>query len=552
MKILYLIHVFYPESFYGTEKFLFNISSYMKREGNEVQIITYSNYEDNFYNEAFENLIYKKFQYEGLDIIAFRHKNPIPPLEYDFNNLEIRDFAEKIIGDFKPDIVHICHPIRTSEFASVAKDRNIPYIITLTDFSMMCPRGNLLTSTLKLCTGRTNNDRCNQECYAVSKYTEKRYKCAETILNQASYVFSPSNFLAKMFEEHFNGLKVYVNNHGINYKRIVENKKVYKDKDRIIFGYAGGTLYIKGLTVLLKAFSKIKDPKSSLKLYGFQFDDISSILVDKYKLHNVEFCGVFGEEDVGKVLSEIDVLVVPSLCYENYPLTLHEALACNIPVIASNVGGMAEKIKNCFNGFVYDIGNADQLSTIIQFIIDNPVILNSLKNNIKNEKLNSIEHECNTYLGTYKKILPNNIVSDSENTNKNDFESEWKAFTKQLLIDDKLDNEYMEKMKTRVLFLKGRFGNKKIRYYIWGASNSGRVTKKIFSEFLPNFELSGFIDKYKSGTYENYKIYNLNKLDNNIKYYYVIATTIGKNEAYNTLREIGMELLDNIILGYGL
>jgi len=52
-----------------------------------------------------------------------------------------------------------------------------------------------------------------------------------------------------------------------------------------------------------------------------------------------------------QTVKEIDVLIVPSIWYENYPLILHEALVCNVPVITSNIGGMAEKISDGFNGY---------------------------------------------------------------------------------------------------------------------------------------------------------------------------------------------------------
>ena len=59
-------------------------------------------------------------------------------------------------------------------------------------------------------------------------------------------------------------------------------------------------------------------------------------------------------------------------CYENYPMTLHEALACNIPVIATNLGGMAEKIKDGFNGFLFNMGDSRHLQTVLEAIVNDP------------------------------------------------------------------------------------------------------------------------------------------------------------------------------------
>src|SRR5690348_18120803 len=54
---------------------------------------------------------------------------------------------------------------------------------------------------------------------------------------------------------------------------------------------------------------------------------------------NIEFCGVYSEDKTGETLSGVDVLVIPSLCYDSYSMILYEALACNVPVVATELGG---------------------------------------------------------------------------------------------------------------------------------------------------------------------------------------------------------------------
>jgi glycosyltransferase involved in cell wall biosynthesis len=119
---------------------------------------------------------------------------------------------------------------------------------------------------------------------------------------------------------------------------------------------------------------------------------------------NIEFCGVFPESQTGEVLSNVDVVVVPSLCYENYPMTLHEALACNIPVIATNLGGMAEKIKDGFNGFLFKMGDSRHLQTVLEAIVNDPAILNPLKRNIGSMMIQGVEQEAYTYARAYRSL----------------------------------------------------------------------------------------------------------------------------------------------------
>ena len=72
----------------------------------------------------------------------------------------------------------------------------------------------------------------------------------------------------------------------------------------------------------------------------------------------IEFKGYYEFNDVEKILQDIDVVIVPSIWYENAPLTISTSLAYGIPVITSDVGGMSEAIKDGQNGLTFRIGDA--------------------------------------------------------------------------------------------------------------------------------------------------------------------------------------------------
>ena len=87
---------------------------------------------------------------------------------------------------------------------------------------------------------------------------------------------------------------------------------------------------------------------------------------------NVYFEGRFDNTDVGKVLADIDVLVIPSLWFENSPLTIHEAYLAGIPVIATDHGGMAELVLDGVSGLHFKRGDAADLRAKIQRFLDEP------------------------------------------------------------------------------------------------------------------------------------------------------------------------------------
>ena len=81
---------------------------------------------------------------------------------------------------------------------------------------------------------------------------------------------------------------------------------------------------------------------------------------------NIHIMGELENKDKRKAFEEIDVLIVPSLWYENSPLVIAEAFLSKIPVITSNIGGMAELVKDGENGFTFPVGDAEKLMKEIE------------------------------------------------------------------------------------------------------------------------------------------------------------------------------------------
>src|SRR5262249_43831079 len=127
-------------------------------------------------------------------------------------------------------------------------------------------------------------------------------------------------------------------------------RKVRKDTSRPVrFGYIGALHAHKGVDLLLEAFNELKCG-ATLSIYGSVFGSPVSQnywqRVQAQQLSNIAFHGAYKNQDVGEILSEIDVIIVPSVWYENSPLTIHEAFMAGVPVITADQGGMAEAVRN--------------------------------------------------------------------------------------------------------------------------------------------------------------------------------------------------------------
>ena len=108
MKILYLIHQFYPEFYTGTEKFVLNLSTMMQKAGNRVKVITYSFYEDSFYDQRRGEILCKEFLYNGIPVLAIKHKQLPDDIHHAIGNTAITEIADDLIRMEQADIVHIC------------------------------------------------------------------------------------------------------------------------------------------------------------------------------------------------------------------------------------------------------------------------------------------------------------------------------------------------------------------------------------------------------------------------------------------------------------
>jgi glycosyltransferase involved in cell wall biosynthesis len=150
------------------------------------------------------------------------------------------------------------------------------------------------------------------------------------------------------------------------------------------FGYVGTLVPHKGVHVLLEAFRRLQEhmPGVSVELqihgnpawYPEYADKLRDLAGD-----GVRFAGAFKNRDVKRIYSNLDVLVVPSIWWENAPITIHEAILTRTPVITSDFGGMADFVRHGENGLLFRVGDAEDLAAKMGELVENPARLGSLR-----------------------------------------------------------------------------------------------------------------------------------------------------------------------------
>jgi glycosyltransferase involved in cell wall biosynthesis len=92
----------------------------------------------------------------------------------------------------------------------------------------------------------------------------------------------------------------------------------------------------------------------------------------------ISFRGAFSRDELGRVMSELDVLAVPSRWYENAPGVIFEAFAAGMPIVATNLKGLSEFVKHGENGLLFELENAGDLSRQLRRLCEEPGLLERL------------------------------------------------------------------------------------------------------------------------------------------------------------------------------
>ncbi|MDY6965094.1 MAG: glycosyltransferase family 4 protein [Halobacteriota archaeon] len=290
-------------------------------------------------------------------------------------------FAVKnILEKESPDVVHLHNfkSLSLSVFGAV-KSLNLPLIFTAHDFSLICIRANLLKGSGNIC---DSPSRLCKVYVGIQKFI---------VDSKPDLVTAPSQFAIDKLKANglFKDVKMLKLPNAIELKD-EEVEKKYKTIDIM---YAGELGRHKGVQILIKAFKELESENAILHILGNGRDE-------------AEFREIAGSDErivfhgfkVGKELIDIykkaNIMVVPSLCYDNSPMVICEAFRSGIPVVGSNIGGIPELIEDGYNGFLFEAGDVKGLKGILKNLIKDPTRLEELSKNAQSsvEKYGMQDH----------------------------------------------------------------------------------------------------------------------------------------------------------------
>jgi len=321
---------------------------------------------------------------------------------------DLRRFLQAL----RPDVVHFQHTLFVGYDAIREVRRTLPgtpIVYTLHEFLPICHNKGQMVRTMdrSLC-NEASPRRC-AECFPdVSPdefFLRQRYIRAQ--LDLVDLFVAPSATLRERFVEW--GIpreRILLEDYGrIEAPPLGETERPEPHDTLGIFGQVNP---YKGIDVLLRAMAALGDEAPRLRVHGANLDlqehsfrDEILKLLEATK--GVTSVGPYPPERAGEMMAAVDWVVVPSVWWENSPLVIQEAFAAGRPVICSDVGGMAEKVRDGVDGLHFRVGDPDSLAATIRRAVTEPGLWRRLREGIP--PVHSMAEHAEVLTAAYESLI---------------------------------------------------------------------------------------------------------------------------------------------------
>lgn len=316
--------------------------------------------------------------------------------------------VKKLIIENKIDIVHVHNtfPLITTAVYKAAHDLGVPVVQTLHNFRFLCPEAMYLKKG-KIC------ELCNQGvfCPAIRNkcYRDSRIQTLMAVLvllhdrkrEMYSYVdayIALTEFNKAKYEKEFPWCrgKIFVK------PNFVSNRLDFIEHDhRTVeeYIYIGRLSEEKGINVLLNAFYKMPNCRLSIVGSG-PLEKFVKEFLSMRKMRNVVVLGQLQQEEVIKELAGKKALIVPSVCYETFGMSIIEAFACGVPVIGSKLENISTLVDENVNGLLFRAGDISDLIRQISYMESNQAVYSRLSVGARKTYTHNYKEELN-----YERLL---------------------------------------------------------------------------------------------------------------------------------------------------
>ncbi len=407
MHIFLAVHHFPPNYTGGAEWRAFRTARALMARGHTVEVAAV----ESVTAKGEAALRVQRDRYEGVPVhrLYFDLESAPDPFRWSWDNPWVGAFFRERFAAHRPDIFHLFSGyLMTGRPLRAAQAAGIPAVVSLTDFWFLCPRITLLRSDGTLSRPPIDPLRCAR-CLGEEKrrfrylgraapalagaYWRLQKRNADALrqrldylidtLNHTDCAISPSRFVREMhIQAGVQPQRLLFSRQGRDFPALDEAARRKEPGAALRVGYIGQIAPHKGVHTLLEAVRSLPETALEVRLYG----DAQPFPAYTRRLKalaagdaRIRWEGVFPRQDIGRVHHRLDVLVVPSLWYENSPNTILEAFAYGTPVLASDLGGMAELVQPGENGLLFPPGDAAALAARLRALAADRTRLEALR-----------------------------------------------------------------------------------------------------------------------------------------------------------------------------
>jgi glycosyltransferase involved in cell wall biosynthesis len=410
MKILLINYRYFLSG--GPEKYMFSIKSLLESHGHEV--IPFSVHSKK--NAATEYEKYFADPVGGEDATYYEDYKKTPKtvlqmIDRQFYSLSVKKKLEQLISDTNPDVCYLLHHYNklSPSVISACKKNNIPIVMRLSDFFLVCPDALLIRGG-KICEECIEHSlllgvihKCVKNSFPISaiKAAAMTFHRLIRIYDKVNYIVAPSIFTIDKIKMKFANFKF------VQLPTFIVPTEKYNPQIGKYILSVGRLEEEKGVLTLIKSvegseYRLIIVGKSSTD-YGKKIQDY----ISKKGITNVKLLGPKYGNELKRIYRNAHCFVMPSEWYENMPNVVLEAMLYSRPVIASNLGSLKEIVKNNTNGLMFKPGDSQDLRNKIDLLFKDQRLAKKLGKNAYLDAISkySPENHYNILIGVFNKAI---------------------------------------------------------------------------------------------------------------------------------------------------
>ena len=349
----------------GSEKYYFELAQLLKSKGHTVGFFSMKHEENITTGDA-------EYFVEEIDLNT---GSKLKALDVIYSQ-ENKRLMAKALEEFKPDIVHINNFQRqlSASIIDAIKEKNIPIVMTAHDLNPICPASIMLYNgeVCDDCITKGYAQCIKKKCVKGStlKSTlgvmEKKYYDIHKVFRKIDCIISPSEFN-----------KNQLVNGKLKYNEIVTLHNFVNESERndYVLGdyafYLGRLSKEKGILNLIEAIGDIPDAKLLIAGDGPERERIEAYISEHKLDGRITLLGYQNQDSIHKYITNSRFVVIPSICNENCPYSVLEAMEIGKPIVASRIGGIPELIADGENGYLYKADDISELKEKLTLMLDN-------------------------------------------------------------------------------------------------------------------------------------------------------------------------------------